>query len=67
MKLELDVWHYLLNVHTMFQIDISKYVEKSPESLEKSKTRKNNGQNSDFCKKTNLYREVYSGPSTNQI
>ena len=28
MKLELDVWRYLLNVYTMFQIDISKHVEK---------------------------------------
>ena len=28
MKLELDVWHYLLNVYTMFQNDISKHVKK---------------------------------------
>ena len=33
MKLELDVWHYLLNVYTMFEIDISKHVEKKPEKL----------------------------------
>ena len=29
MKLELDVWHYLINVYTMFQIDISKHIEKA--------------------------------------
>ena len=28
MKLELDVWHYLLNVYAMFENDISKHVEK---------------------------------------
>ena len=44
MKLELDVWHYLLNVYTMFQIDISK---KSPENFAKSKTCKKNRQNSE--------------------
>ena len=47
MKLELDVWHHLLNVYTMFQIDISKHVEKSAENFAKSKTRKNNRQNSE--------------------
>ena len=47
MKLKLDVWHYLLNVYTMFQNDISKHVEKSPENFAKSKTRKNNRQNSE--------------------
>ena len=47
MKLKLDVWHYLLNVYTMFQIDISKHVEKSPENFAKSKMCKNNRQNSD--------------------
>ena len=70
MKLELDVWHYLLNVYTMFQNDISKHVEKNPENFAKSKTRKNNRQNSEnniFEKKRNLCREVYSGPSTYQI
>ena len=46
MKLELDVWHYLLNVYTMFQNDISKHVEKNPENFAKSKTRKNIRQNS---------------------
>ena len=46
MKLELDMWHYLLNVYTMFQNDISKHVEKSPENFAKSKMRKNNRQNS---------------------
>ena len=35
MKLELDVWHYLLNVYTMFQNDISKHVEKKPGKLRK--------------------------------
>ena len=33
MKLELDVWDYLLNVYTMFQNDISKHVEKKPGKL----------------------------------
>ena len=47
MKLELDVWHYLLSVYTMFQIDISKHAEKSPENFAKSKTRKNDHQNSE--------------------
>ena len=36
MKLELDVWHYLLNVYTKFQIDISKHVEKKPGKLRKN-------------------------------
>ena len=70
MKLELDVWHYLLNVYTMFQNDISKHVEKTPENFAKSKMRKNIRQNSEnkiFGKKQNLCREVYSGPSTYQI
>ena len=31
MKLELDMWHHLLNVYTKFQTDISKHVQKSPE------------------------------------
>ena len=35
MKLELDVWHCLLNVYTMFQNDISKHVEKKPGKLRK--------------------------------
>ena len=35
MKLELDVWHYPLNVNTMFQNDISKHVEKKPGKLRK--------------------------------
>ena len=35
MKLDLDVLHYLLYVYTMFQIDISKYVEKKPGKLGK--------------------------------
>ena len=43
---------------------------KSPENFAKSKTRKNNHQNSEntiFAKKRNLYWEVYSEPSTYQI
>ena len=70
MKLELDVWHYLLNVYTTFQIDTSKHVEKSPENFAKSKTRKNNRQNFEnmiFAKKRHLCPEVYSSPSTYQI
>ena len=47
MKLEFYVWHCLLNAYTKFQIDISKYVENSPENFKKSKTRKNNRQNSE--------------------
>ena len=47
MKLQLDMWHYLLNVYTMFRNDISKHVEKNPENFAKSKTRKNNRQNSE--------------------
>ena len=35
MKLELDVWHYPLNVITMFQNDISKHVEKKPGKFRK--------------------------------
>ena len=35
MKLELDVWHYLLNVYTMIQNDISKHVEKNPGKIRK--------------------------------
>ena len=34
MKLELDVWHYLLK-YTMFQNDISKHLEKNPGKLRK--------------------------------
>ena len=67
MKFELDVWLYLLNVYTMFQNDISKHVEKKPGKLKKSKTRKNNRQNSEsmiFETKRILRREVYGGPST---
>ena len=46
MKLKLDMWHYLLNVYTMFLIYISKHREKSLENFAKSKMRKNNRQNS---------------------
>ena len=48
----------------MFQIDISKHVEKSPENFEKSKTRKNNRQNSENTifakKKPESYVENYT-------
>ena len=47
MKLELDVWHYLLNVYAIIQNDISKHVEKSPENFANSKMCKNNRQNSE--------------------
>ena len=62
MKLELDVWHYLLNVYTMFQNDISKHVEKTPENFAKSKTRKNNHQNSEnkIFEKNGTYVEKYT-------
>ena len=62
-KLELNAWHHLLNVYTKFQTDIiSKHVEKSQENFEKSKTHKNNHQNSEkIGKKRNLCREVYGG------
>ena len=61
MKLELDVWHYLKNLYTMFQIDISKHVEKNPENFTKSKTHKNNGQNSEntiFAKNRTMSRSI---------
>ena len=53
------MWHYLLNVYTTFQIDISKHVEKSPENFTKSKTNKNNRQNSEniFFAKNGTYVE----------
>ena len=35
MKLELHVWHYLLNVYTMFQNYISKHEEKKTGKLRK--------------------------------
>ena len=62
MKLELDVWRYLLNVYTMFQIDISKHVEKSSENFAKSKMRKNNRQNSEnmIFVKNIIYVEKYT-------
>ena len=62
MKLELDVWHYLLNVYAMFQNDISKHVEKNPENFAKSKTRKNNRQNSEntIFAKNGTYVEKYT-------
>ena len=62
MKLELYVLHYLLNVNTMFQNDISKHVEKSPENFAKSKTRKNNRQNSEntIFAKHGTYVEKYT-------
>ena len=33
MKLELDMWHHLLDVYTKFQTHISKHVQKSPENF----------------------------------
>ena len=41
MKLELDMWRHLLDVHTKFQIDMPKHLEKSPpESLKIPNTQK---------------------------
>ena len=62
MKLDLDVWHYPPNVYTMFQIYISKHVEKSPEIFAKSKTRKNIRQNSEnmIFAKNGPYVEKYT-------
>ena len=62
MKLKLDVWHYLLNVYTMFKNHISKHVEKRPQNFPKCKTQKNNPQNSKntiFTKK-GTYVEKYT-------
>ena len=33
MKLELDMWHHLLDVYAKFQNDISKHVEQKPRKL----------------------------------
>ena len=33
MKLEIDMWHHLLDLYTKFQTDISKHVQKSPENF----------------------------------
>ena len=33
MKLELDVWHHLLDVYAKFQTDISKHVQKKSGKL----------------------------------
>ena len=59
MKLELGMWHYLLNVYTMFQIGISKHLWKSPKNFTKSETSKNNYQNSEntIFAKTGTYVE----------
>ena len=62
-KLELDMWHHLLYVYTKLQTDISKHVEKKrPENFEKSKTRKNNRQNSEnyIPTKNGTYVEKYT-------
>ena len=71
MKLELDVWHYLLNVYTMFQNDISKRVEKKPrktsQNPKRAKIIAKIPEIRFLKKKRNLCREVYSGPSTYQI
>ena len=47
MKLELDVWHYLLNVYSKLQIDIWKHVKKSPENCNKIQNTQNNCPNSE--------------------
>ena len=65
MKLELDLWCCILDVYSKFQINISKHFEKKkPGKLKKSKTRKNNGQNSEnkiFEKiKNGTYVEKYT-------
>ena len=62
MKLELDVWHHLLNVYNKFLIDITKRVEKSPENFEKSNTHKTNRQNSEntILAKNITYVEKYT-------
>ena len=70
MKLELNLWHHLLDEYTKFEIDISRHVEKSPENFEKSKTCINNRQNSEnkiFTKQQNLCGEVYNVPPIQQI
>ena len=36
MKLEIPVWHCLLDVHTKFQMDIPKHVDKKPGNLLKN-------------------------------
>ena len=33
MKIELDMWHHLLDVYTKFQTDISKHVQKKSGKL----------------------------------
>ena len=62
MKLELDVWHYLLNVYTMFQNDISKHVEKNPGKLRKIQNAQNNRQNSEnkIFEKNGTYVKKYT-------
>ena len=62
MKLELDMWHYLLNVYTMFQNDISKHVEKKPGKLRKIQNTQNNRQNSEnmIFAKNRTYVEKYT-------
>ena len=70
MKLELDVWHYLLNIYTMFQNDISKHVEKKARKTSQNPKRAKiiaKIPKIGFLKKRNLCRKVYSGPSTYQI
>ena len=62
MKIEFDLLHRQLYVCTNFQINISKHVEKSSESLKKFKTRKNNCQNSQnkIFAKNGTYVEKYT-------
>ena len=49
-------------VYTKFQIDISKHVEKCPENIAKSKTRKNNHHNSEnrIFAQNGTYIETYT-------
>ena len=64
MKLELEVWHHLLDVYTKFQIDISKHVERSQVNFEKSKMHKNSRQNSEnviFAKSWNYVEKQTAG------
>ena len=45
--MKLDVWHYLLNVYTMFQIDTSKHAENKPGKLHRIENAQKNRQNSE--------------------
>ena len=66
MKLELDVWHHLLDVYTKFQIDIPKHVKKALKTSKNPKHAKiiaKNSENMIFAKKKRiLCQEVYNRP-----